>query len=252
MIYAKAQKIYVPVFYILLQNKLENTYILALQSVIAACNWKIEPHSFTCDFETGLLNALQQQFPDAKQVLCLFHWKQAIRRKLIKLGIPKNMISNLVDENGLLNLLTVIPKEEIVEKGIPYIRHNFEEGQYEKQFDIFWNKYFIDVWVSRFDPSCWNVNEIVKNNSKEDILINRTNNPLERYNRTLNEAFSVAHPNMMQFVETLQNHANKYNNDLELIRTRKLRAPKHQEPNIHPIPDEYLAFQVPKMNNKKK
>jgi hypothetical protein len=117
MIYAEAELTYVPVFYVLLQNKLENTYIQALQQIVAKCGGHLNPASFTCDFEKGLLNALEMQFPRSKPVLCLFHWKQAIRRKLEKLRISKQVISKLVDENGLLNLLTVIPVAEIEKKG---------------------------------------------------------------------------------------------------------------------------------------
>jgi hypothetical protein len=35
----------------------------------------------------------------------------------------------MVDANGLINILTVIPIEDIENKGIPYIRQNFNEGQ---------------------------------------------------------------------------------------------------------------------------
>jgi hypothetical protein len=117
MVYSDAEKIYVPVFYVLLQNKLQNTYIQALQQIVSACDWHIDATSFTCDFEVALLNSIQQQFLDAKQILCLFHWKQAINQNLEKLGVSKQKAMELTCENGLLNFLTVIPIEEIMTKG---------------------------------------------------------------------------------------------------------------------------------------
>ena len=63
---------------------------------------------------------------------------QAIRRKLIKnFHIPADMVSELMDENGLINILNVIPVDEIVVKGIPCIRSHFDEKAYGPQFDLF-------------------------------------------------------------------------------------------------------------------
>jgi len=59
---------------------------------------------------------------------CEFYWKQAIRRKLLELNVPRDKISLLVNEDGLLNLLTVIPIKDIESKGIAYIRACFNEG----------------------------------------------------------------------------------------------------------------------------
>ena len=39
---------------------------------------------------------------------------------------------------------------------------------------------------------------------KDDLLRNRTNNPPERYNRTLNDMFPNAHPSMSQCVSTIK------------------------------------------------
>jgi hypothetical protein len=117
MVYSQPHKSYVPVFYVLLPNKQEMTYIYCMQAINFICGNELNPHSFTCDFEKALLNALQLQFPKANQILCLFHWKQAIKRKLEALHIPKELIKQLICAEGLLNLLTVIPVEDIQTKG---------------------------------------------------------------------------------------------------------------------------------------
>ena len=61
----------------------------------------------------------------------------------------------------MIELLTVIPIEEIVEKGIPYIQKNFDVGNYQKQFDIFW-EYFINQWMNNTDPTLWNIHMILQ------------------------------------------------------------------------------------------
>ena len=79
----------------------------------------------------------------------------------------------------MIELLTVIPIEEIVEKGIPYIQKNFDVGNYQKQFDIFW-EYFINQWMNNTDPTLWNIHMILQKSNCNEILRNRTNNALER------------------------------------------------------------------------
>ena len=54
---------------------------------------------------------------------------------------------------------------------------------------------------------------------EEDILINRTNNPLERYNRTLNEMLP-AHPTMAVFVEAIQGESRRF---VDLLHDIKLK-----------------------------
>ena len=83
MVYSKAHEHYVPVFYILLQSKLEKAYYHAIQQAICASDWLFEASSVTCDFEHALINAIDSQFPKSTKVQCYFHWKQAIRRKLL-------------------------------------------------------------------------------------------------------------------------------------------------------------------------
>ena len=53
---------------------------------------------------------------------------------------------------------------EIVSKGVPYVRRMVDERPFKAAY---------------------------KFENDEDILINRTNNPLERYNRTLNKLLST-------------------------------------------------------------
>ena len=73
---------------------------------------KFDPETIGVDFEQAFINALRECFPNAKIIGCLFHWKQAIRRKMIGLGIPKEVVSYFM-RPGKLDLLTVLPPEDI-------------------------------------------------------------------------------------------------------------------------------------------
>lgn len=77
---------YVPVFYVLLQSKFEWAYSEAFDEIKKALNSKsqtnLNPAYVHCDFEKGLINAVSSHFPDAQVVGCLFHFKQALARKM--------------------------------------------------------------------------------------------------------------------------------------------------------------------------
>lgn len=64
------------------------------------------------NFEQGFINALRARFPNARLVGCLFHWKQAIRRKLIAMGFPKEVVYYMM-QSGKLDLLTVLPRPDV-------------------------------------------------------------------------------------------------------------------------------------------
>jgi len=40
-----------------------------------ASDWKLEALTVSCDFESALITQCQLQFPKAKIIGCLFHWK---------------------------------------------------------------------------------------------------------------------------------------------------------------------------------
>ncbi|KAJ8524184.1 hypothetical protein ON010_g16934 [Phytophthora cinnamomi] len=68
--------------------------------------------TISCDFERGLIKAVGDQFPETDIVGCLFHFKQAVRRKMIKLRIPKEEVSGMM-QRGYLDALTALPHDRI-------------------------------------------------------------------------------------------------------------------------------------------
>lgn len=248
MVYSKHHDLYVPVYYILLQSKKEDSYFNAIEQAINASNWKLEALTVTCDFEMALINAIKDQFPEGKRVLCLFHWKQALRRKLRDdYKLPEEIVHLMTRSNGLLELLTVIPIEEIIQYGIPYIRSQMqiEEQSHKGLLDKFWT-YFSDTWLKRYDPKDWNVHHLKQNQAEfnsDDNLINRTNNPLERYNKTMNAAFGHnGHPSMIQFLTQIRSEACNYSKTLDCIRKKVQRAPPHQPCHYMIVPEQYYMF----------
>jgi hypothetical protein len=241
MAHDKSTSMYVPTFYVLMQTKKEVAYKHAFRMCAAATDDTMDIITATCDFERGMINALKDKFK--KPIIgCEFHWKQAIRRKLLELNVSREKISTLVDATGLLNLLTVIPIDEIENKGIPYIREHFNEGQDKPKFDTFW-KYFVSTWMTQYNPEDWNVHG--RNNvdaTSDGFILNRTNNPLERFNRKLNGCFPNRHPTVVQFVMGIKKLSLSYVQELSNIRRGHSRPPVHQPATSHPIPSDYASF----------
>ena len=70
------------------QDKRVRSYRLALSKVLVDSDSYLDLISFCCDYEQGLLQALQDEFPDAQHEGCNIHWKQALRKKMQELGVP--------------------------------------------------------------------------------------------------------------------------------------------------------------------
>ncbi len=228
---------YIPIFHILMTSKKEDSYFHAIQNIISACQWRLEAKSVTVDFEKALMKAVMQQFRDTPINGCLFHFKQALKRKLKDIAMPKEKISELLCK---LNILTQISKSEIELKGIQYIRSEINESGLETKYNEFW-RYFIDTWMKLFPPNLWNVSELL-NDEDSEIIANRTNNGLERYNRTLNENFQVAHPTIAVFVQVIKklqlDCLKSYN---EILRGTRKRS-NHQDVTVFDVPSSYNSF----------
>ena len=139
-------------------------------------------HVCTClDFEKAMMNAAREQFPDAILVGCFFHFKQALRKHMGSLGICKQQIKMAMSEN-CIDILCIIPKEEILKKGMPYVQDAIKSsGLLNKDDDKKWDKlwvHFKKFWMSNaYFISLWNIN----GNAVDEVKMHaRVNNGLER------------------------------------------------------------------------
>ena len=162
---------------------------------------------------------------------------------MIEYKIEKDQIK-LAMTQSVLDILTVIPREEILTKGIDYVRDILDAAYKTKQdtrkWDTFFEKYFKKFWCSS-DAfiKTWNICDIDENYKK---LQNRTNNALEKYNGTMNEKILSTHPSLKLFVVTQEEETRNQVTKLENSRYGKVIAPKHKELTIANIPDCYINF----------
>jgi len=103
-----------------MQSKYLEAYKVVSSNIIFQKDWKLNPKSLTSDFEQPLMMALQQEFgKDIPFIRCEFHWKQAIRRKLIIYTLP---VDDIIGKNAYVEILCIPPIDEIIPKGIPCVR----------------------------------------------------------------------------------------------------------------------------------
>ena len=92
------------------------------------------------------------------QINC-FPWKQALCRKKLKLKIKDGQVGVAMTKL-VIDVLTVVPKDEIIKKVIPYVRlFLYKECticEDLKKWDLFW-EYFVGYWCSsRCFIETWN------------------------------------------------------------------------------------------------
>jgi len=154
MLFDPAYKIYIPVAYVLMTGKTPECYRQAFTWLRSEV--ECSPYCVGVDFEWNFFRAVAEHFPQALIIGCLFHFKQALRKKLVELKVPKEEI-DFAMRRGVLDLITVIPLDEIT-KGLHFIRNMIMEhvgdlrwaasengGEYEggeDAWDVFFDEYF--------------------------------------------------------------------------------------------------------------
>ena len=86
--------------------------------------------------------------------------------------------------------------------------------------------------------------ECIREENGIDVLVNRTNNPLERFNRTLNERIPT-HPTMQSLVQILKEISCEYVAKMDLIKRKKGRRQNEHAPvRIPLIPADFVRMQT--------
>ena len=121
MIFADQEQKYVPCAWILLTGKTRAFYIEAISWVGCCLPFGRKPDaSFVgVDFEAAFIASIKTVFSDAFLVGCFFHFKQANRRKMKKLGMHFAVVEVIL---LVLDYAPSLPMDEIISKGVPYLK----------------------------------------------------------------------------------------------------------------------------------
>ncbi|EGZ14973.1 hypothetical protein PHYSODRAFT_333256 [Phytophthora sojae] len=102
--------------------------------------WYVLTDGKTAQF--AMITSVQNQFPESRIVGCLFHSKQALHRKMLKLKITEDEVDLTMREGC---------------NGYPTYGYTLR-GAHEK--------YFKKIWIYKFKPEWWNINSV-----SEDIVL---------------------------------------------------------------------------------
>ena len=146
----------------------------------------------------------------------------------MSLKFDKPVIDRFRDRRVLENL-TFIPPNEIKKYRILYV---WEIVDYElstsdmEKMEIFW-EYFRNFWLSSPAFICsWHVNHHPPYLTQKMM---RTNNGLERYNRTLSDLFDHLSPSLINFIEILELESRDQLDTLNNIRKRTSNQQKKKK-----------------------
>ncbi|CAF0766649.1 unnamed protein product [Brachionus calyciflorus] len=122
----------VPCAYILSAQKNESTYrevISVLKDLAMKLNLTLNPKSIMADFEKASTNAMQFHFPSIVVKGCWFHFRQAIFRYAVRLGLKKHYHKdNYRDFINLFGALSFLPLEKVEEEISPRLWNHFESN----------------------------------------------------------------------------------------------------------------------------
>ncbi|ETP44465.1 hypothetical protein F442_08938 [Phytophthora nicotianae P10297] len=150
MIHDRAHNLYVPCFCYLVDTKDHWTYWNVSQWIKIQTDMACVPRMGLGDFEQALHLEIRDQFESACIVGYLFYWKQAIRRKMISLGIARVEVAAAM-ESGVLDLFTVLPVNVLQKTGIPFVIKTLyrlivpTEADRKEKWQAFWD-YFVKAW----------------------------------------------------------------------------------------------------------
>mgnify|MGYP006195648677 FL=1 len=151
MIFDARLKIFIPVAWILMSGKTDECYRQAFAWLTSAVE-DLNPAFSGVDFEIAFFRQVAVHLTGVDLIGCLFHWKQAIRRKIIKLKIPDNEVKFAM-RRGVIDFLTIVPKDDVHPIGTTYVASKIMDYCAEK-----YKQGTPEFNVSKFDASlkCWN------------------------------------------------------------------------------------------------
>lgn len=178
---------FVPVLYILLPNKSQDTYVRLFTTLKNqfAVNIKV----FRCDYEISTINAVKSVYPEVEVKGCFYHFNNAVWRMSKKMGLnntPEGPHITKLSAN-----LALLPKALIPETFLAI----WEEAPDTDKFNQF-KSYFVKQWMElvTYDVFCCYGQTF------------RTTNAIEGWHRRINGLIPKK-PSLYFFIQLLKKEA---------------------------------------------
>lgn len=191
-----------PLSYILLPNKAQDTYERAFTLFLKEVNTNFhDGTTFITDFELGEFNAVKKCLMNSSHhlQLCFFHFCQSMTRHFSSyIDQDQELYSKLLSISKMLPFISESLVTEVIDE-----LYKHKETQ---KFAV----YFQDEYLDTFDFTDWNVS----NKPSKDII---TNNVAESHNNLL-KRFIGSKPSLQQFEINIKKIENDYYNRYETKR----------------------------------
>lgn len=234
--------IMVPVCVALLPQKNHETYsrfFHLLLEVAVRYGFRFDPRIVCIDFESAVIATITEMFPNARIRGCLFHYSQAIWRKVQNLGLSgrytvDDAFNRLVRRAAALPL---VPREQVDEVWLEAMNEVIDEDA--TRFTDYMTTTWVDNLSARFPVEMWT--------HDDNIEGQRTNNHLEGWHSTLNKALSRPHPNIYQFIEMLKSEQRNFETQLRILQAGG--APPVQRAKARRVTDRLVRLRQRLTNN---
>ncbi|KAL4154547.1 hypothetical protein QTP88_000404 [Uroleucon formosanum] len=198
----------IPLVYILLPDKKENTYSTMFRN-LKLIKPDLNPISILIDFEKAVINSIKTEFPQTKIQGCFFHLSQALWRHIQEYGLQTQYCNDPVFALELKKLaaLAFVPIEKVIE----YFEGLLENEFYTKNEKLLSPliSYFECTWIGSLDRrgkrrsplfaiDLWNCFNRLKDN------LPRTNNNIEGWHNGFSALLTSSHPTIWKFINCLK------------------------------------------------
>jgi len=208
-----------PIFFALMSRKTEALYVKIFQKMQDLVP-QFSPASAMADFEEASVSAFRRVFGDITVTGCWFHFAQSIIKRVNKVGLKDEYMSepDVQDIVRCLLGLPLLPADDIcLAFDEVKLAMSTDDRFVNKLNDLL--RYANRQWIQK--RSIGPTRLSVRDNR------NRTNNILESFHAALRRRIQVSHPNIFTFLGHLQHVTTECMNDMaRLTNGLKIRRPK--------------------------
>lgn len=204
-IHGVKEKQSLPLVYVLLPNKLTESYKSSFEQ-LKLLNVNLKPLHLMSDFEQAIINAVSVSFPDAQQKFCFFHLGQSLYRKICQVGLKAQYDQDAAFAHKIRMILSVafVPPADVINAFQSLTEINVIPEEANEILD-----YFEDNYIGRFDVrsknetgrrnpryciESWNVYTATLEDSA------RTNNCVEGWHNGFSRLVGCEHPSVDFFL----------------------------------------------------
>lgn len=254
-IHAMIEDRIVPLIYVLLPGKSEQTYRETFQQ-LKNINPELQPTSVLIDMERAAAQAFVHVFPEVTIRFCNFHFNQAVYRKLASHNLKTRYDTDMDFANKIkhFSALAFVPVEDVENLYDRIVDEIFDSPDKDTDDFIF---SFEEQYIGRTDRrgvrrggkfpiSFWNHYE-----SCQDLLP-RTNNNIEGWHRGFNELVRQKKPTLWQLLTSLKSEQSR--NELVMAQIRNAVPGEPQKKKYKNLNEQLISivkgYDKPLYNNK--